>query len=599
MLKDPRVWGLALLLFGLGYSTYITLYIRSGLNPIIDENDPENWKNFMLFLKREQYGSESMMLGIFERKAAFWDYQLWTMYFKYFFGQFPVPGLRFVSDAFRKATGPEVFSVQVSVVPYLLGAWGIWTHWRQDVRRFWAMVLLFVLTGIGLCVYLNMPDPQPRERDYVFVGSFAVFAVWIGMAAGDLVKHLSALNKTVVAGIAAVLFLVMPGGLAVAHYPTHDRTGDYIAYDYAFNTLMSCDRNAILFTNGDNDTFPLWFMQEVMAVRKDVRVVNLSLLNTGWYIKQLRDQVPHLPVEYTDTYIDDMLTAYTRTAIIQSGRYWPEDREVQAAGISWLIPGAPAKLLRVQDVMVLKLIDWNAWQRPVYFSITVPESNQLHLGDHLAMEGMVFRLVAGKAQVIHSDVTRKFVMETYRYRGIADPDFYRSETANNLVSNYLACFLQLAEADVAEGRMEAAYKVARYCEEVAVAPENWQGYMLLAGLMHRMDRPDEVQRLVRRVRTSSVLDQETRLGVVGEGQMQFAQYDSAVVVYTEMIQEKINIEVALYNRGVSLEKLGRLEDALQDMQTLSQRSPGDAEVEKAIEFIRAKIQYRDQMESNK
>ncbi|MDP6778550.1 MAG: DUF2723 domain-containing protein, partial [Candidatus Latescibacteria bacterium] len=406
-LKDPKLWAITPLLFALGYSTYIALMIRSGLDPAIDENNPENWSNFVMFLSRVQYGTESMLLSVFDRRAPFWDYQIGSMYLKYFLAQFPVPVLGFVSEAFRKATEPEVLRIQVSIVPYLLGFWGMWLHWSRDGRRFWAMLVLFALTGFGLSVYLNMPDPQPRERDYAFVGSFAVFAIWIGVAASGAVEWVR--NRRIVPltlGLSAVL-LGMPLSLVAVQYHTHDRTGSYVAYDYGHNILASCEQDAILMTNGDNDTFPLWFLQEVMGFRRDVRVVNLSLLNTSWYVKQLRDVQPTLPIHYSDDYIDRVLTAFTRSAVVKSGRLWREDREVTAAGISWTIPASPRGILRIQDVMVLKLIDWNNWERPFYFATTVPEQNLLNLKAHLQMEGMVYRLNPEKPGLVHPERTRR------------------------------------------------------------------------------------------------------------------------------------------------------------------------------------------------
>jgi len=139
-----------------------------------------------------------------------------------------------------------------------------------------------------LVIYLNQPDPQPRERDYVYVGSFFTFAIWIGLGA---MAVLAAVKRWLEQGImqkigagfvAAVLLLICPVNQIIHNYDSHDRTGNYVAWDYSYNILMSCEQDAILFTNGDNDTFPLWYLQEVEGIRKDVRVVNLRLLNTDW-----------------------------------------------------------------------------------------------------------------------------------------------------------------------------------------------------------------------------------------------------------------------------------------------------------------------------
>ena len=162
------------------------------------------------------------------------------------------------------------------------------------------MVLaLFFLTGVAIVIYLNQPDPQPRERDYVFVGSFFAFAIWIGMGITAILEWIEEAMRgkkqmIMVLSIAIIAaFTVMgPVNLLAYNYKDHDRTGNYVAYDYSYNILQTCEPNAIVFTNGDNDTFPLWFLQYVYNIRPDVRVVNLSLLNTPWYIKQLKHQGP-------------------------------------------------------------------------------------------------------------------------------------------------------------------------------------------------------------------------------------------------------------------------------------------------------------------
>ncbi len=593
ILRDPRIWVYALLLFVAGYSTYASLYIRSGLNPVIDENNPETWANFIKFLGREQYGAESMLLGVFDRKAAFWDFQIWTMYVKYFLAQFPAPGLRYVSDAFRQATSYDVHFVRISIIPYLLGCWGMWEHWRRDRRRFWAMAALFVLSGIGLSVYLNMDDPQPRERDYVFVGSFGLFSVWMGIAAAVVMRGALRLRGRSPAVVAACLLFAMPVGLAASLYPTHDRTGNWFAYDYAANILNSCDPGAILFTNADNDSFPLWFQQEVMGLRKDVRVVNLSLLNTPWYIKQLRDLAPRVPIRYTDEYIDHVLTVHSRTAVMQSGRYWPEARDVKAAGLEWTVRAMPGGLLRVQDVMVLKIVDWNNWARPVYFALTVPDENRMGLRDNLQMEGMVFRLTRRNGVPIHVQQTSRHLLDLYQYRGVSDPDVHRNRTARNLLVNYPAVFLYLAEAMSEAGNRDGAYEVLRFCERRALPPEHWQGFVLMASFMHRLNRPKETQRLLNKVLDSYRIDEETRLGTVAELQMQIGRYDAAIGLYNRMIDGKIKVERALFNRAACKERIGDLAGAAADLELLLRMTPGDREVARALETLRQRVKHQE------
>ncbi len=253
----------------------------------------------------------------------------------------------------------------------------------------------------------------------------------------------------------------------------------------------------------------------------------------------------------------------------------------------------PGKVLRVQDVMVLKIVDWNEWERPVYFALTVPDANRMGLRDYLEMEGMVFRLSRRKALPIHVQKTRKHLLDLYRYRGVSDPDVHRNRTARNLLANYPAVFLHLAEILTEEGDRDGAYEVLRFCEERALPPEHWQGIVLMASLMHRLERPEETQRLLNRILDSNLIDEETRLGTVAELQMQIGRYDAAIALYDRMIKRNIKIERAFFNRAASRERIGDLTGAAADLESLLRLTPGDREVSRALETFRQRVRRQE------
>ncbi|MDR3180961.1 MAG: DUF2723 domain-containing protein [Prevotellaceae bacterium] len=177
------------------------------------------------------------------------------------------------------------------LLPLLLGLAGLFYQMQKDKRNFVVVLFLFILTGAAIVVYLNQTPMQPRERDYAYAGSFYAFAIWIGLgvyAVYDFIQRKLKTPAAVSAGISGALCLLVPLQMAAENWDDHDRSNRYSARDVAYNYLNSCDENAILFTNGDNDTFPLWYIQEVEGVRTDVRVVNLSLLGTDWYIDQMK-----------------------------------------------------------------------------------------------------------------------------------------------------------------------------------------------------------------------------------------------------------------------------------------------------------------------
>ncbi|MDZ7693367.1 MAG: hypothetical protein U5K69_19995 [Balneolaceae bacterium] len=202
-------------------------------------------------------------------------------------------------------------------IPFLLGLFGMIFHFQKDWKRALSVLVLFIMTGVAIIVFLNQTPMQPRERDYAYVGSFFAFAIWIGMGGVGIVELLKEVTKEedVSYGALGILFAAAPLWMGLQNFNDHDRSERYVAPDYAWNLLQSAAPNAILFTNGDNDKFPLWYLQEVEGVRTDVRIVRLSLLNTDWYIKQLRDQWSHesapLPISLTDEEIEQMTQSLT------------------------------------------------------------------------------------------------------------------------------------------------------------------------------------------------------------------------------------------------------------------------------------------------
>ncbi|MDO9547623.1 MAG: DUF2723 domain-containing protein, partial [Candidatus Marinimicrobia bacterium] len=306
---------MSLILIMVGFSSYSTIFIRSNQNPTIDENDPETTHQAVAYMEREQYGRREFT-DIFDRKVwkpeadhlwkgksgwnYFWNYQIKKMYIRYFNWQF----------VGRSDVNVDPFQFFLPF-PFLVGLYGLLTHFNKDKNKALSVLALFIFTGLMIVLYLNQDDPQPRERDYSYVGSFFAFSIWIGIGATALISHLTELKnkklrKPLVYAVTLILLIALPVNLLVANYHEHSRKGNYVAWDYSWNLLQSCEPNGIIFTNGDNDTFPVWYMQEVEGVRKDVRVVNLSLLNTPWYIKQLKANEPKIKVGLSDETIEKL-----------------------------------------------------------------------------------------------------------------------------------------------------------------------------------------------------------------------------------------------------------------------------------------------------
>lgn len=517
----------------LGYSTYALIFIRSAANPPIDENDPETAEAIVSYLKREQYGETPILRGptfndatgqlgetdvTFPRRwspdpiharvyaqypsdaAFFWKYQVSHMYLRYFLWNFvgkasdvqdapAITGLIRAEDADQRYLTPsERASRNVYYgLPLLLGLIGMAFHFMRDGRRAFAVLVLFLVTGLGIIVYLNQTPMQPRERDYSYVASFFAFALWIGIGAAGLLQLLveglrEKARPVLLLGVGALLFLI-PLQMLVVGYDDHDRSDNYAAPDYAWNMLNSVEENAILFTNGDNDTFPLWYLQEVEGVRQDVRVANLSLLNTPWYVRQLKNQASRastpLPISLDEAaiaalsiapYQPQEITLPVDRAQLLGGETAPillDDSSRIENPMRWTLQGRPyndqISLLYAADQVALDILMTNArqgWKRPVYFAVTVSPDGQLDLQNYFQAEGQAYRVLPIRhdqdqlGRVVPEITVER--LRRFRFRGLADSTIYYDENIRRMVDNYRNIYSHAAESLARMGRRQEA-----------------------------------------------------------------------------------------------------------------------------------------------
>ena len=434
----------------IGYSTYALIFIRSNQDPGIDENDPETVEAFISYLEREQYGD----VGMFPRRfkgikpihevvgypegpgrqfsAAqesdyrshqsskqwnfFWDYQIRKMYNRYFLWQFAGrgpssdPGV-ISMGANNREDGIDLTQFGLPLA-FILGIIGMLYHGYRDEKMAFSVMALFIMTGYAIILYLNQDNPQPRERDYSYVGSFFAFSIWIGIGTAAISEWISQrlknkdLAKRIIVIAIMLQIIFIPTVMARANYHSHDRSGNFVAWDYSYNLLQSCGPNGIIFTNGDNDTFPLWYLQEVEKLRTDVAVVNLSLLNTPWYIKQWRDKRPKETkfIDLSDKQIDKLTSTLQQweTRTVQVPVY--NDPNNEKGYIEWeMKPTYAGQALRVQDMMIMKIIDDAAWRVPIYFAVTVSQQNRIGLDQYLDMQGLTFQLKSHKTKPIDTE----------------------------------------------------------------------------------------------------------------------------------------------------------------------------------------------------
>ena len=483
-----------------------------------------------------------------ENLRFMFSYQFGYMYFRYFMWNFSgkqndtqgtggavngnwITGIKFIDEP-RLGTSdlPGDMKKDTSrnkyyLLPFLLGLAGMFYHLNRDNRNWGIILLLFIMTGFAIVFYLNQSPNQPRERDYAYTGSFYFFSVWIGLGVLALFEGISKLtSEKVAAPIAGLLcLLAVPAVMGSENWDDHDRSGRYLARDVAFNYLNSCAPNAILFTNGDNDTFPLWYAQEVEGKRTDIRVCNLMLLNTDWYINQMKnktyesDPLPlTLPVKkYYDginnqifivektkdpvdisTIIDwvnsdnkgtkvqasatemlDIIPSRTiripvdAAKVIASGTVKPEDAGKIVPYIDIKLKGN--SILKSQ-LIVLDILAHNNWERPIYFT-TGYHNDAFGLEDYFQLEGLAFRFVPIKSEnkswleygrvntdILYENMINKFVWGGANKKGV-NIDYNHKRTI--IVVKARLNYARLAKALSDEGKNEKALEVLNYCME--------------------------------------------------------------------------------------------------------------------------------------
>jgi phage shock protein PspC (stress-responsive transcriptional regulator) len=421
----------------------------------------------------------------------FFGYQIKHMYWRYFMWNFAGRENDFQDCDWESGlevwkTGKQTEPVKENpgknhfyMLPFILGLIGL--GWQAYKRGFDATIvgLLFFFTGFAIIIYLNQYPMQPRERDYSFAGSFQTYAIWIGLGVIALYEWLRKIlgNKSLYAAIA--IGLIPPILMGAQGWDDHTRAGRYIAPDSAWNLLNSLAPNAVLFTNGDNDTFPLWYLQEVENVRPDVRVLCLSYVNTDWYIDQMMMQMnesPALPLtlkpsEYVGQenqamYLNqktlNLRLPINKEELMEQGIITPKEAELIESGtMSWTVPTRSAgqqRYLELKDRVIINLVEnsaKNGWDRPVYFANTVAPNSFIGLRDNLRLEGLAYRVMPIKYPrkqdrydpyegSVDPDRMYENLTKVFRYRNLDNDDVYYDENINRMVTNYHGVFYRLA-----------------------------------------------------------------------------------------------------------------------------------------------------------
>jgi hypothetical protein len=449
------------------------------------------------------------------------SHQIGWMYWRYFMFNFAGRDGDDIGEDWLGPTSwfkdvPEMISVNKArnnffMIPLIIGIIGLIYQYLNDKKNFAVVGLLFVLTGVALVVYLNSPPSEPRERDYIYAGSYYAFCFWIGFGVIAIASGIEKLLKSqkTAALIAIVIGLTAPAIMAAEGWDDHDRSDRFFSVDSAVNYLDSCEPNAILFTGGDNDTFPLWYAQEVEGKRTDMRVVVLSYYNTDWYIYQsMRRHYESEPFPYTLTeenyrqggFNDGLMYYETGIKSIDLAQYLDlikknsknlihpmygttnmipskdlilkvDTTKVKEMGIvpanlqQYLVPEMRLRVkgnsLMKQDLALLDLLYTNNWERPIYVNNTSLEQFNIDLKPFVVSEGNAYRILPVRNPVpqnkfVNTEVAYRNLKEKFRFRGLDNPNAFFSVDYRSFVQNHRSTFNEIAEALIAEGKPEQA-----------------------------------------------------------------------------------------------------------------------------------------------
>lgn len=479
-----RAWWLALVVVILGLSPHLILPIRAAAHPFINEGDPSNFQRLLDYLLRRQYGPTSF----FERRAPLL-FQIDYHFLRYFSWQFfdaeVIGGFLNISKQFVHWLGQLIVA--------LLGITGAVYQFKKNKRSFIYLASLFFMASIAMILVMNLSIDEVRERPYFFLVAYMLWAYWMGIGAMGIVRYFRRRSKAI-AAIMLIIMCALPVVNMASQYHKHDRSNDLLALEYAENFLNGLDENAIIFTNGDNDTFPLWYAQavydphadeyylekdtlkfveikgyhpseipeppkktkqllrqaqlekkELKGIRKDVSVANLSLLNTPWYIKQLRDQ-EGIEINLTDEQID-------RIASPRGIFRLANDAVFKVGNIRITLP--KDKIMYTKDQMVLQIINDNFGKRPIYFAVTV--ADRVGFDDYLQREGMADKLVetSGSRQFDYKRLIHN-LENVFDFTTALNDNVYKDSHKKRLLNNYAVAFVDASNYFYQQNNYEKA-----------------------------------------------------------------------------------------------------------------------------------------------
>ncbi|MDO3644689.1 DUF2723 domain-containing protein [Mucilaginibacter sp. L3T2-6] len=517
------------------------VYDHNTIFPRMYSSDGQDPQFYRQWLQMDDNAAPTMT----DNLKWFFSWQVYQMYVRYFMWNFVgryndldgqqsmtgidgnwTSGILDGGKHLPKSVTQSVTYTPLYALPLIIGILGVVYHFQRKRRDALVVLLLFIFTGVAIVLYVNQPSIQPRERDYSYVGSFYAFAIWIGLGVIAIAEMLrTKLNAKTSALLATVVcLLAAPVVMAKQEWPSHDRSTKMTPHDMAYNYLISCPPNAILFTYGDNDTYSLWYDQEVEGIRPDVRIVNLSLFTGDWYIRQMQgkmnDSAP-LPItmpydKYKEgvrdvIYFDDKkLPGYTEIKDVfdfitsddkatqvqyQSGDWGnylptknlkitinpddvlknhvitPEQKDKLATAMEWKYT---SNYVTKENLAMFDILAHNNWKRPICFTTTIGNENLIGLQPYLYKEGFTYHLIPFKPDTTTHDQLGKInslvmydnMMNKFKYGNFKTAKYLDHESTTMFYPVMVTTFLDLADGLVKDGHPDLALKALHKFDQV-------------------------------------------------------------------------------------------------------------------------------------
>jgi len=446
--KSYKTWLALILGFGAGFSFQLLFIPMALRNPFFNIYNPNSFTRFWDYVTLKQFGG-GWLINLLPRKAPFFKIQVMD-YLKMFISNF-------------------------AFLPIIFGIIGIIRHFYINWKKALGFLFFFLLASIGAVIYFNTSADYFRSMDRHYIPSFIFFAFWVCYGIATLIylsKKLIRILRPIALIVVALISVSLPVRCFISNYYMMDASRNYFAEDFARNTLVGLPENSIILTNGDNDTFPLWCLQYTENFRKDVSVLNIPILNSEWFVKQILIRDSKFPITLSKEELNNLrVIKWQDTTIVipipkNADFGLPKDAALPDLFYIRVTPTIRDSFLPVKDQIILNILKTNKWQRPIYFATTVDQANIPWLQPYFRLEGLANRVVPTDSYPVNIDVMKENIFNRFQFRGFVSKRVYLDDVSQNMARNYLSAFSSLINYQYSEGDKTGYIATLDYMEKV-------------------------------------------------------------------------------------------------------------------------------------